>query len=750
MKKILIPVSVGCLAWIAAFSGVTAAGRPDHTLGSGLGRLAAMVEERGPADDEVRRELQRLARVGQVDLRAAPPRVQVRIVHDGTDVEAIRALGRVGGRMGSVISARVPVDALGRLGRLPGVRTVLPARRYRPLMDVSRPEILGTATTNRFGLTGRGVLVAVVDTGIDWRHFDFRNPDGSTRIAAIWDQTDSSGTPPAGFAFGSVYDRAGIDFALAFPSFPLATVDGHSHGTHVMGSAAANGQATGNGEPGGVFLGLAPQADLLVVRVFDNSGSFCNDCDLPAALDWIDQQATALAMPVVVNMSLGSDYGPHDGTDPDELAINAFVRTGRAVVVSAGNSGNDPIHAESTVAQGATATRIFQIPSYTPAAGAAVYIDMWHDPADTLQVRLVSPGGMFTLTHASGDGVAGLFTADGFLRIEDTLDPVLGGGDREVQIEVSDLGGNPPRDGFWTVEVEGITVNGSGHFDIWTYDWSLPGVFSIPWDQIAVDELVGSPATAQKAIAVGAYVSKKCWESIGSSNTCYSSNPTVGEIASFSSPGPTRHDPGRDIGSRQKPDVAAPGQGIVASFSGDAVVYPGDLWVSPDGVHRNWQGTSMSAPHVAGVVALMLEANPAIGGGQARKFLRRAARLDAFAEAGNDWGAGKVDAEAAVEDLLKLITDLESQANPDEFAATAPANTTSFNVYRGSLSALDGSFYGGCFESGLVSPGFTDTTPDPVAGQGYFYIMTAVDGLVEGSLGQRSDGGLRSNLNPCP
>jgi subtilisin family serine protease len=751
MKKPLISISIGFLAWVAALSFVAAAGRSDGVLGGGLGRLAAMVEARGPADNEVRRELVRLARLGQVDLRSAPPRVRVRVVHDGADIEAIRSLGRVDGRMGSVISASVAVDALRSLGRLPGVRTVMPARRYRPLMDVSRPEIFGTATTDRFGLTGSGVLVAVVDTGIDWRHFDFRNPDGSTRIAAIWDQTDSSGTPPAGFTFGSVYDRAGIDFALAFPPFPLATADGFGHGTHVAGSAAANGQATGNGEPAGVFVGIAPQADLLIVRVFDNGGRFCNDCDLIAALDWIDQRATALGMPVVVNMSLGTDFGPHDGSDPDELAINAFVGTGRVVVVSAGNSRNDSIHTESTVVQGGTVSRVFQIPSYTPAAGAedSISFDMWHDPADTLQVRLVSPDGMFTLTHTSGDGIVGLFTVDGFMRIEDSVDAVLGSGDREVQIEVSDAGGSPPRDGSWTIEVEGITVNGSGHFDIWTHDWSLGGK-SPTWTMVVVDELVTSPATAQKGIAVGAYVTKKCWESTGSSNTCYTSNPTVGEIASFSSPGPTRHDPGRDLNSLQKPDVAAPGMGVMASFSGDAVVYPGDFWVALDGVHRNWQGTSMAAPHVAGVVALMLEANPAIGGLQARKFLRRNARLDAFAETGNDWGWGKVDTEAAVEDLLKLFLDLESQADPDAFAATAPANATSFNVYRGSLSDQDGSFYGTCFESGLAAPAFTDTTPEPAAGQGYFYIMTAVDGLVEGSLGQRSDGGLRPNLNPCP
>jgi hypothetical protein len=158
----------------------------------------------------------------------------------------------------------------------------------------------------------------------------------------------------------------------------------------------------------------------------------------------------------------------------------------------------------------------------------------------------------------------------------------------------------------------------------------------------------------------------------------------------------------------------------------------------------------MASPHIAGAVALLFEANPGIGGRQARIFLRRNARLDAFAENGNVWGWGKADIEMAVEDLLNLITDLDSGPTPDEFAATAPPDATTFNAYRGFLSDLDGSFYGTCFPPGLAAPAFTDTTPDPVPVQGYFYIMTGVDGSIEGSLGQRSDGSLRPNLNPCP
>ncbi|MCZ6670158.1 MAG: hypothetical protein O6947_03945, partial [Acidobacteria bacterium] len=121
-----------------------------------------------------------------------------------------------------------------------------------------------------------------------------------------------------------------------------------------------------------------------------------------------------------------------------------------------------------------------------------------------------------------------------------------------------------------------------------------------------------------------------------------------------------------------------------------------------------------------------------------------------FATAGDVWGWGKIDIAAAIDDLLNLITDLTTDPASEAFTATGPADATTFNVYRGSLSALDGSFYGTCFLSGLPTPDFLDTTPDPAPGQGFFYLMTGLDGTIEGNLGLTDTGALRPNLNPCP
>ena len=161
------------------------------------------------------------------------------------------------------------------------------------------------------------MLIAVIDSGIDIRHEDFRLPDGRTRIKFLWDQFDDSyrtskgrigSQPPLkdGDPVGTVYTEQQINAALGGNGV-VASLDLLGHGTAVASAAAANGRATGNGEPAGVYVGAAPDASLLVVRIgglTKTSNSFSGDS--VQALQWVGEQAEDLAMPVVVNMSFGS------------------------------------------------------------------------------------------------------------------------------------------------------------------------------------------------------------------------------------------------------------------------------------------------------------------------------------------------------------------------------------------------------------------------------------------------------------
>src|SRR5205814_4068356 len=158
----------------------------------------------------------------------------------------------------------------------------------------------------------------------------------------------------SGFSYGREWDRASI---LAGS---VAEADFEGHGTHVAGIAAGSGRGTGNARPAYRYVGIAPEADLIVVQT---DFTFSHIVD---AVSYGFSRAAAMGKPAVVNLSLGSNYGPHDGTDPQDQQLNALTGPGRIICASAGNSGADTIHAETTVAQGDSAILTFYLLSSMP------------------------------------------------------------------------------------------------------------------------------------------------------------------------------------------------------------------------------------------------------------------------------------------------------------------------------------------------------------------------------------------------
>src|SRR2546422_466154 len=336
------------------------------------------------------------------------------------------------GRVDGIASLRVPAAAIERLADLPEIAWLKAAHTYKLLNEISTSSAqIASDDANTAFDRGAGVIVAVVDTGIQWTDRDTRKTDGTTRILGIWDQTltDPAHPPPAGFSFGAYYPRADIDAAIASGG-TLLTGDGHGHGTHVAGTAAGNGLETGNGVVAGTFAGVAPEADLLVVRVFDNNGNFCGACDLTAAVQFIARTAAATGKPWVGNMSLGTDLGAHDGTDPDEMSIDAAVgpgTRGAAMAIAAGNSGGrdgspQPMHWEGPLpAAGASISNTFPL-SYTPKSGADnddVWIDLWYKGADSITVEIVSPTSI-VVGAARGVDSGVVCTADGAVQVDAT------------------------------------------------------------------------------------------------------------------------------------------------------------------------------------------------------------------------------------------------------------------------------------------------------------------------------------------
>ena len=241
----------------------------------------------------------------------------------------------VGSVVGDIATARLPLSSLDqprrgarhRAHRAP--RTSCgPCSTWR-----SRRPTSTTSGAARPAYTGAGVLVGIIDSGIDWRHDDFRNANGTTRLKAIWDLWGAGSAPPTGFAYGAEWDQTEINASLTGGG-AVNEVDNNGHGTHVSGIAAGNGRASS-----GQYSGVAPEADLLFAKPFNNGG-FAEDKTIDA-MNYLVQKAHALGQPIAINMSLGGHFGAHDGTSAQERVIDDLSGPGVVFCVAAGNEGEN-------------------------------------------------------------------------------------------------------------------------------------------------------------------------------------------------------------------------------------------------------------------------------------------------------------------------------------------------------------------------------------------------------------------------
>jgi subtilisin family serine protease len=524
---------------------------------------------------------------------------------------------RIRTMIGPIVTGEIDVDRLDDLAQSPYVARVHASRPLRLSLDESRHEIGADAVHNSpAGFKGAGVIVGIIDTGIDYRHQNFRKADGTSRILAIWDQQPDV-----------VYISADIDAALGLAN-PLMRVpheDQDGHGTLVAGVAAGNGRQAGCGKPAGTFVGVAPEADIVVVKSHWKRSAFADAFgDSLAAIEaikFIVDLAAKRKQPVVINLSAGDNLGSHDGTSPLEHVIDSVsAKPGVAIVVAAGNATGKRQHARRTVREGASETVRFFVPDDT----VPDVLEVWYAGGNRLIASIKPPNDAETPTvqpDRSDDTPLASGTVVSI--VSDTAANTIG--DNRITITLKPASGGRLDRGRWQLKLRGQSVkDGDGQFDVWVQreigSNEEVSRFRHPFTNDDVTVVV--PATAGSAITVASYGFKTGGRAIGE----------------HSSRGPTRL-------NGPKPDVTAPGVKIVTtcSSSDPICVKAGEPYLSVS-------GTSFAAPHVTGLIALMLQKRPTLTHTQIRDILTKSATTPTgLTPPDNVWGHGMVDAQAAIQ-----------------------------------------------------------------------------------------------------
>jgi subtilisin family serine protease len=335
-------------------------------------------------------------------------------------------------------TAEIPAAALERVAAVRGVTAIRAAAPIETETSQSVPAtgatLLRGAGPSFAGLAGQGVMVGAVDTGVDYDHGDFLDATGHTRFIAIWDQT-TPGTGDAEHPYGTMWTAAQLDAGLSNET----DLDGH--GTHVMGILGGDGSQTGGAVPAYTYAGMAPRADLAFVKTEFSTTSVVD------AVLWLFERAAERGENSVVNLSLGTQYGPHDGTSDFEQGLSELAGPGRIIVKSAGNDRGLARHAgTNATAIGASVT----LSVSGSAQSRSFAIDGYYDASEMIDVEVRTPSGAIIGPIALGDQSAmypGSPTPNGDVYLSnDSLDT----GRRNIYLEVTASSVTENMNGTWT------------------------------------------------------------------------------------------------------------------------------------------------------------------------------------------------------------------------------------------------------------------------------------------------------------
>lgn len=544
---------------------------------------------------------------------------------DGTWELIVKYNGDIGRLQSSVIRVEeliagyaivtIPESLIDTFTQLDEVEYVeKPKRLYASTLAGKQASCIFPVTAREPYLTGRGVLIAVIDSGIDYQSPEFRDAQGNTRIQFLWDQTltpervngllpeentEFAGTaaPPEGFLTGVEFPGYRIDAALKSrtPTLIVPSFDTTGHGTAVAAIAAAGGRLSG-----GQFMGVAPESELLVIKMGTPApDSFPRTTELMRAMTYAVNKAVEIGKPLAINLSFGNTYGSHDGTSLVERFLDNVAEIGRSVIcVGSGNEGAAGGHVSGSFGMNRNPGQMQQIELGIGNYQRAVSVQLWKEYVDLFGIELISPGGQRVTVDVRNTGGRSIVVENTEILIY-VGEPSPYSVNQEIYFDFLPVE-NYVNQGVWTFQITPIrTVTGN-------YDFYLPSnaVLNANTRFFAPTPVktLTIPSTASKIITVGAY------------------NAVYEAYADFSGRGyPLESIYGGRISQGDvKPDIVAPGTDI-------NTIGPGNTFVQVS-------GTSFATPFVTGSAALMMEwgivrgNDPFLYGEKIKAYLRRGAR----------------------------------------------------------------------------------------------------------------------------
>lgn len=450
---------------------------------------------------------------------------------------------------------RLPPSLIPTVSALPQILYIeMPHYISFEILSGKRSSCITQVTLPPLSLTGNGVLVGFVDSGIDLTHPDFQDSNGNSRVLFLWDQTRDE-DPPDGYLFGTEYNNEQINETLR--AGKTLSKDDSGHGTAAAGIACGNGNASK-----GRYRGIAPETELIVVKMRKNKGLYPRTTELISGIDYCIRKALKFNRPLVLNISFGNNYGSHTGNSLSELYLNRVSLLGRiSIIAASGNEGASPIHTLGFLDQ--TVNIDFSISERQ----TSLNMQLWKDYADDVRIKLRAPSGTeYTLSDNFGTNIETLDqTRIAFYNSAPSPFQRL----QEYYFEFFPIADSfYLTSGVWSLIIEPISIK-NGAFEMW-----LPSASSLngatrflspdPYNTLTI------PSSANSVITVGAYDAK--------TNT----------PADFS---------GRGAAAMPnlltKPDLVAPGVSIIVPS------FPGG--------YQTVSGTSFAAPFVAGSAALLME-----------------------------------------------------------------------------------------------------------------------------------------------